>query len=224
MPVRGAPPPGLRSRNVPPRPLCPAPAAGRPCRSGHGPIRGRWRHPAGERWRKAADHSHGLHRRPRDGPAPLQRRVPAAPARAGPGRFGGVASHPDHRQVRPHRGRGVPGWPIGQFGDGDQRPGLSAPRACGYAYRQYLSECEQVAYLGAEVAAQRQRIGLCALPGGIQRPWDWHHGTRPPAASTAAPFLPAAGSAPPAAAPAGGYSGRRLTCRQIGSLPAPRSC
>ena len=45
------------------------------------------------------------------------------------------------------------------------------------------------------------------MPRVIQGPWDWRKGTRPPAA----------GSAPPAAAPAGGYSGRKLTCRQIGS-------
>jgi endonuclease YncB( thermonuclease family) len=76
-----------------------------------------------------------------------------------------------------------------------------------FAYRKYLSACDGSAYLGAEAAAQRQRIGVWAVPGGIQRPWDWRKGTRPPAA----------GSAPPAAAPAGGYSGRKLTCRQIGS-------
>jgi endonuclease YncB( thermonuclease family) len=86
-----------------------------------------------------------------------------------------------------------------------------------FAYRRYLSECDQAAYLGAEATAQRQRLGVWAVPGGIQRPWDWRHGTRPPAASTAAPFRPAARSAPPAAAPVGGYSGRKLTCRQIGS-------
>jgi endonuclease YncB( thermonuclease family) len=86
-----------------------------------------------------------------------------------------------------------------------------------FAYRQYLSECDQAAYLGAEATAQRQRLGVWAVPGGIQRPWDWRHGSRPPAASTAAPIPPAAGSAPSAAASAGGYSGRKLTCRQIGS-------
>ncbi len=86
-----------------------------------------------------------------------------------------------------------------------------------FAYRKYLSACDGSAYLGAEAAAQRQRVGVWAVPGGIQRPWDWRKGTRPPAASTAAPFLPATGSAPPASAPAGGYSGRMLTCRQIGS-------
>jgi len=50
----------------------------------------------------------------------------------------------------------------------------------------------------------------------MERPWDWRHGTRSPAASTAAQFLPAAGSAPPDVIPVGGYRGRKLTCRQIG--------
>jgi hypothetical protein len=86
-----------------------------------------------------------------------------------------------------------------------------------FAYRKYLAACDGSAYLGAEAAAQRKRVGVWAVPGGIQRPWDWRKGPRPPAASTAAPFRPAAGSAPPAVAPSGGYSGRKLTCRQIGS-------
>ena len=87
-----------------------------------------------------------------------------------------------------------------------------------FAYRKYLSGCDRAAYLRAEAAAQRQRIGVWAVPGGIQRPWDWRKGTRPPAASSAAPFVPAAGAPAPAVAPAGGYSGRKLTCRQIGSF------
>ena len=93
-----------------------------------------------------------------------------------------------------------------------------------FAYRKYLSACDGSAYLAAEAAAQRQRIGVWAVPGGIQRPWDWRKGTRTPApsartpaSSAAAPFIPAAGVVAPAAAPAGGYSGRKLTCRQIGS-------
>ena len=113
------------------------------------------------------------------------------------GRFGGVASPPDHRPIRPHRGRDVPQWPKRQPGDGEQRRRLSAPRACGYAYRKYLGACDGSAYLGAEAAAQRQWVGVWAVPGGIQRPWDWRKGTRPPDASTAAPVPPAAGSAPP---------------------------
>ena len=60
-----------------------------------------------------------------------------------------------------------------------------------FAYRKYLGACDGSAYLGAEAAAQRQRIGVWAVPGGIQRPWDWRKGTRPPTASTAAQFLPA---------------------------------
>ena len=40
----------------------------------------------------------------------------------------------------------------------------------------------------------------------------------PSHAGPAALFLLAAGSAPPAVAPAGGYSGRKLACRQIGSF------
>ena len=86
-----------------------------------------------------------------------------------------------------------------------------------FAYRKYLGACDGSAYLGAEAATQRQRVVVWAVPGGIQRQWDWRKGTRPPDASTAAPFLSAVGSAPPAVAPAGGYSGRKLTCREIGS-------
>jgi len=56
------------------------------------------------------------------------------------------------------------------------------------------------------------------VPGGNERPWDWRHGTRSPAASTAAQFLPAAESAPPDVIHVGGYMGRKLTCRQIGSF------
>ena len=87
-----------------------------------------------------------------------------------------------------------------------------------FAYRKYLGACDGSAYLGAEAAAQRQRVGVWAVPGGIQRPWDCRKGTRQPAASTAAPFPPAAGSAAPSMATAGGYSDRKLTCRQIGSF------
>jgi hypothetical protein len=67
-------------------------------------------------------------------------------------------------------------------------------------------------------ATQLQRVGVWTVPWGIQRPWDWRHGTRSPAASTAAQFPPAAGSAPPDVIPVGGYSGRKPTCRQIGSF------
>jgi endonuclease YncB( thermonuclease family) len=68
-----------------------------------------------------------------------------------------------------------------------------------FAYRKYLGACDSSAYLGAEAAAQRQRLGVWAVPGGITRPWDFRRG---PAAATTAPASP---------------SGRRYTCRQIGN-------
>jgi endonuclease YncB( thermonuclease family) len=49
-----------------------------------------------------------------------------------------------------------------------------------FAYRKYLAACDGSAYLGAEAAAQRQRIGVWAVPGGIQRPWDWRKGNQRP--------------------------------------------
>jgi len=70
-----------------------------------------------------------------------------------------------------------------------------------FAYQKYLSACDGSAFLGAEATAQRQRVGVWAVPGGIQRPWDWRHGGQAAAPQT----------------PAGGYSGQKLTCRQIGS-------
>jgi endonuclease YncB( thermonuclease family) len=42
-----------------------------------------------------------------------------------------------------------------------------------FVYRKYLAACDGSAYLGAEAAAQRQRLGVWAVPGGIQRPWEW---------------------------------------------------
>ena len=70
-----------------------------------------------------------------------------------------------------------------------------------FAYGKYLAACDGPAYLGAEAAAQRQQVGVWAVPGGIQRPWDWRHG----------------GQAAAPQSPAGSYGGQKLTCRQIGS-------
>jgi endonuclease YncB( thermonuclease family) len=79
-----------------------------------------------------------------------------------------------------------------------------------FAYRKYLGACDGSAYLAAESAAERQRLGVWAVPGGIQRPWDWRHGTRSQAVSSPSPTGAAV-------APSGGHAGHRLTCRQIGS-------
>jgi hypothetical protein len=77
-----------------------------------------------------------------------------------------------------------------------------------FAYRQYLSGCDQAAYLGAEAAAQRQRLGVWAVPGGIEKPWDFRRGRR-------ARRLPPTGGA--ASSPAAAPAGSRLRCKEIGS-------
>jgi len=81
-------------------------------------------------------------------------------------------------------------------------------RGQAFAYRQYLSNCDPTAYLGAERGAEVDRLGVGSSPGGIQRPWDFRHGRRG--------YRPAArqvnGSA---AGPPPGE--RRYRCSQIGS-------
>ena len=47
-----------------------------------------------------------------------------------------------------------------------------------FAYRQHLGTCNRPAYLEAEATAQRQMIGVWAVAGGLQRPWDWRNGVR----------------------------------------------
>lgn len=42
-----------------------------------------------------------------------------------------------------------------------------------YAYRQYLSGCDQAAYLGAESQAEQQQLGVWRYGGTEQRPWDF---------------------------------------------------
>ena len=86
------------------------------------------------------------------------------------------------------------------MGDGERRPGLSAPRACGYAYRQYLGGCDAKEDLDAEYRASRRRYGVWQVPGGITRPWDFRRGRR----SAAIPD----GTTP---------GGRRYRCNEIGS-------
>jgi len=81
-------------------------------------------------------------------------------------------------------------------------------RGQAFAYRQYLSNCDTTAYLGAERGAEVDRYGVWGIPGGIQRPWDFRHGRRG--------YRPAARrSNGPAAGPPPGE--RRYRCSQIGS-------
>jgi hypothetical protein len=85
-----------------------------------------------------------------------------------------------------------------------------------FAYRKYLSECDSAAYLAAEAEAQRQRLGVWAVPGGIQRPWDWRQ-TRRGQSGSPVRSPSSAGPAPSikSAAPLGGT---RYTCKSIGSF------
>jgi endonuclease YncB( thermonuclease family) len=69
-----------------------------------------------------------------------------------------------------------------------------------FAYRQYLSGCDEKEYLDAEYRASRHRYGVWQVEGGITRPWDFRRGRR-----TA--LIPD-GTTP---------GGRRYRCREIGS-------
>ncbi len=80
-----------------------------------------------------------------------------------------------------------------------------------FAYRKYLAACDSRAYLGAETEAQRQRRGLWSVPGGIQKPWDWRHGTTGTATT---PLATPAGGASTGSA---GVVGHRYKCKEIGS-------
>ena len=80
-----------------------------------------------------------------------------------------------------------------------------------FAYRKYLAACDSRAYLSAEAEAQRQRRGFWSVPGGIQKPWDWRHGTTG-TATTSSP-MPVGGSSPGSAA----VVSRRYKCKEIGS-------
>ena len=81
-------------------------------------------------------------------------------------------------------------------------------RGQAFAYRQYLSNCDPTAYLGAERGAETDRLGVWSVPGGMQRPWDFRHGRRG--------YRPAArqSNRPAALPPPGGH---RYRCSQVGS-------
>jgi endonuclease YncB( thermonuclease family) len=80
-----------------------------------------------------------------------------------------------------------------------------------FAYRRYLAACDSRTFLTAEAEAQRQRRGFWSVPGGIQKPWDWRHGTTG-TATTSSP-MPVGGSSPGSAA----VVSRRYKCKEIGS-------
>jgi endonuclease YncB( thermonuclease family) len=78
-----------------------------------------------------------------------------------------------------------------------------------FAYRQYLSQCNAAAYLGAERGAEFDRQGVWSVPGGIERPWDFRHGRRGYRPAAARNRRPAAELLMP--------GGRHYRCREIGS-------
>lgn len=47
-----------------------------------------------------------------------------------------------------------------------------------FAYRQYLHQCDQWAYLDRERLAERYRLGVWRSAGGIERPWDFRAARR----------------------------------------------
>lgn len=47
-----------------------------------------------------------------------------------------------------------------------------------FAYRKYLGGCDRAAYLGAERQAEGARRGVWAVPGGIERPWEFRKNRR----------------------------------------------
>lgn len=47
-----------------------------------------------------------------------------------------------------------------------------------YAFRKYLSGCDQNAYLQAEAEAERRRLGVWRYQQGVQRPWDFRDSRR----------------------------------------------
>jgi endonuclease YncB( thermonuclease family) len=68
-----------------------------------------------------------------------------------------------------------------------------------FVYWQYISGCDRQTYSRLENEARLKGLGVWGVSGGVQRPWDYRSGQRKPASSSSAP------------------SGRRYTCKQIGS-------
>ena len=77
-----------------------------------------------------------------------------------------------------------------------------------FVYWQYISGCDRNTYARLEQQAKSQRLGVWAVPGGIERPWDFRRGRR-------AQRLPPTGGA--ASTPAAAPAGPRLRCKEIGS-------
>ena len=69
-----------------------------------------------------------------------------------------------------------------------------------FVYWQYIQGCDRQTYSRLETEARLKGLGVWGVSGGVQRPWEYRSRQRKPSSSSSAP------------------SGRRYTCKQIGSL------
>jgi endonuclease YncB( thermonuclease family) len=82
-----------------------------------------------------------------------------------------------------------------------------------FAYRRYLAACDGGAYLAAEAQAKHQKRGFWSVPGGIEKPWDWRHGTK---STTSAGSNPASGRLGSSSGSAPSIA-HHYRCKEIGS-------
>jgi len=75
-----------------------------------------------------------------------------------------------------------------------------------FVYWQYIEGCDRETYSRLENEARLKSLGVWAVPGGIQRPWDYRRGWKSGSGSNNQPT----GASKP------GYSGSRYKCKQIG--------
>ena len=68
-----------------------------------------------------------------------------------------------------------------------------------FVYWQYIQGCDRQTYSRLENEARLKRVGIWGVSGGLTRPWVFRSNQKKPSASSSAP------------------SGRRYTCKQIGS-------
>ena len=76
-----------------------------------------------------------------------------------------------------------------------------------FVYWQYIEGCDRETYSRLENEARLKSLGVWAVPGGIQRPWDYRRGRKSGSGSN----NPSSGVARP------GQSGGRYRCKQIGN-------
>ena len=76
-----------------------------------------------------------------------------------------------------------------------------------FVYWQYIEGCDRETYSRLENEARLKSLGVWAVPGGIQRPWDYRRGRKSGSSSNNQPT----GASKP------GYSGSRYRCKQIGN-------